>query len=302
MFDSILSSDLSIDRDPDDWFDAMLFLTLDGIRAKGVVLEHYATDEVEAKAGEFLHVLGRTDVPVARGVQEPLVMVDHVLRASPYRDGARLMIELMERTADGVRLFAVGSLRNEALAYQTNPSLFLEKVERLYFAGGRLDGSIETNIWRDPLAADIVINLPVPKVWVPCTHTHRQKLSAGQERRLKEVNHSIAAFLIDALAAWRAYRGSDWLQKTEQTEGQGKNLWSLPLFMQAVGVGGEWMVWDRGTLRFDLERKTWFEQDPSGPDIMLRECDGEAICEWLVDWVSALAAGSARRGWDTCGR
>ena len=41
---AILSTDLSLDRDPDDWFDALLFLTLPGIEPKGIVLEHYATN------------------------------------------------------------------------------------------------------------------------------------------------------------------------------------------------------------------------------------------------------------------
>lgn len=41
---AILSTDLSLDHDPDDWFDTLLFLTLPGIEPKGIVLEHYATD------------------------------------------------------------------------------------------------------------------------------------------------------------------------------------------------------------------------------------------------------------------
>lgn len=285
---SLLSTDLSLDRDADDWFDAVVFLTLPRLKPSGVVLEHYATDAVEAKLRELLHILRLENIAVARGIQGRLQRNGVKVTAPQYTSGAALIVGTLraaESAGGKVRLFCVGSLRNEALAYTQDPGLFCRHVEAVYFAGGNLDGQRECNIDRDELAAEIIFQAPVPKVWVPCSPTHKQKLTAQSEASLRDMQHPLTDFLTGMLARWREGRGAAWLGRTEQLSHQGKNLWSMPLFVRVMPGAPSWVRWQRGRASFQMRQGMAFLADPYGPDVMATSVEGAAVALWAMEHI-----------------
>jgi hypothetical protein len=288
---TILSTDLSVDLDVDDWFDTFLFVQLPALHPQGIILEHYATDEVEAKTREFTQLLGHGDLPVVRGIQEKLTGTTDAPVHSGYGDGADFILDTMRTHPGKVRLIAVGSLRNEAIAYHRDPTLFLRKIERLYWAGGRLDGKGEANLSRDLLAVDIIVNAPMPLVWVPCTAAHKQKLSGALEQRIAAASNPASEFITNMITPWRAKRGEVFLKNTGQTFGQGKNLWSLPALLHAAGEGAEWMTFVPGEVGFDQERLTSFKRRNDGPDLMLDQRDPDAICAWATELIVTFHPG-----------
>lgn len=291
---AILSTDLSLDRDPDDWFDTSLFLTLPGIEPKGIVLEHYATDEVLEKTKELLRLVGRAEVPVVKGIAGRLERRHGGLTAPPHHDGAELILRTLRASKDKVTLIAVGGLGNEAWALHRDPALCREKIAAIYFVGGNPFGHRDTNVARDTVAAEIVMESDVPIAWVAtCAPDQMQKLTGGQEAAIANMGHPVTDFLAGTLGPWRAFRGETWLRKTGQLPGQGKNLWSLPAFSHAAGLDVGNPVWLRGHAHFNAERWTWFETDPRGPDRMMVACDARSLCEWIVRHIRAVAEGSA---------
>jgi hypothetical protein len=284
---SILSTDLSLDKDPDDWFDTFLFLTTDKINPVGIILENYATDTIRYKTIEFTRILGHNNIPVLKGIQQPLKVTNGVLRSSDFEDGANFILETMAKSKGKVRLIAVGSLRNEALAYSKNPGLFLNKIEKIYFAGGTLDGSKDTNIKRDTVATRIIVDSEIPIVWIPCTNEMKQKLSGKQEERIANCSSDVCTFLTKLLADWRKFRGDEWLQKTGQLEGQGKNLWSIPIFSYIGLTDSSTLKFISGTMNFNNEKWTSYESSPDGKDIMLIELDKEEIAKWVTNKIIA---------------
>ena len=286
----ILSTDLSLDRDPDDWFDTVVFLTLPNIEPRGIILDHYATDEVVVQAQRLLKMLGRTNVPVVKGVQGRLEKKDDRLTAPPHHDGAEFLIESLRSSESKVTLIAVGGLTNEALAFSRASALFRDKVAALYFCGGNPFGVHDTNVNRDTLAVEILLKADIPVHWVPCTQFQKQKLTGVQERQIKEMNTPVSNFLTEMLIRWRAFRGKAWLKRTNQVAGQGKNLWSLPVFMEVATTEVTEQVWLRGHAHFDPQRWTWFETDPRGPDRMLIQADPARTCDWVVEHIGAVHA------------
>ncbi len=129
---------------------------------------------------KLLEIAGRTDIPVARGVDEPLVM--------PYRgpvafvhgsdgqgevflpppttsalqiDAAQFMVQTVHESPGEITLVAVGPLTNIATAMQLDPEFSSQLAGIVLmggnaFVGGNASPAAEANILHDPEAADIV--------------------------------------------------------------------------------------------------------------------------------------------------
>lgn len=129
---------------------------------------------------KLLEIAGRPDIPVARGVDEPLVM--------PYRgavafvhgsdgqgevflpppttsalpiDAAHFMIRMAQESPGEITLVALGPLTNVAIAMKIDPE-FSSRLAGIVlmggnaFCSGNASPSAEANILNDPEAADIV--------------------------------------------------------------------------------------------------------------------------------------------------
>jgi inosine-uridine nucleoside N-ribohydrolase len=144
------------------------------------------TSVCTANALTLLEIAGRTDVPVAMGVEQPLVMayrgpvhqvhgVDgqgDVFLPPPTSavvdiDAAHFIIRTVMAAPGEITLVAIGPLTNVAIALSLEPELAANIVEIVMmggnaFCGGNASPAAEANILNDPEAADIVFGADCP--------------------------------------------------------------------------------------------------------------------------------------------
>jgi inosine-uridine nucleoside N-ribohydrolase len=148
-----------------------------------------------------LDFIGRSDVPVHRGMSRPIVRLDfpgekdygsgsesdmHGLelaippatsRASDV-GAIEFLVETLRATTEQIALVPVGPLSNIAAALAIEPRLSDAVQEVVIMGGGHDVGnttpSAEFNIWADPEAADIVLTAGFERLTlVPLDATHR---------------------------------------------------------------------------------------------------------------------------------
>lgn len=140
-------------------------------------------------ARQLLEFLSRSDVPVARGAEHPMLrpmgnaesfhgktgLMDAVLPEPKMkidkRNAARLIIDESNRLGKELTLVAIGPLTNIAAAILADPTI-PEKVGGLVIMGGAFgltpygtgnaNAVAEFNIWHDPDAAKLVFDSGVP--------------------------------------------------------------------------------------------------------------------------------------------
>jgi hypothetical protein len=273
---SILSTDLSLDKDPDDWFDVFVFLTTKGIHPKGIVLDYYATDTVYEKLKLFLKILNIRDIEIKKGLRHDALCSD-----IDDNEGVNFILQTMKETNGKVNLIAVGTLRNEALAYKSEPDLFKSKVKQIYFAGGTLDGTREVNVIRGVDAVKTLFNSDIPIVWIPCTSEMKQRLSPEQELLIRTHQTELTVFFSDLLNVWREDKGEKWLKKTNQSAG--KNLWSLPAFIHLADLKGFDLQFERGNVFFEDSLGPKFKSNKNGKDLLLINRSEEKITNWVTN-------------------
>ena len=279
---TILSTDLSVDLDPDDWVDAYLFLKSDWMRPQGIILADYAGREEFALARELEELAGRTDVPLLAGVNQNYAPGRKIRNT----EGAEFILKTLREQRVKTRLIAVGSLRNEALAYEMDPDLFMRKVEEVVFVSVPTHGEKATNVNRDTSAVRVIFDSGVPILAVPAV---RQKLTGEMEKSISESQSPVARFMTARFADWRKRRNKDFpgfLERTGQLEGQGKNLWSLPAFIPET----KWCCYGIKAVRcsasYSSETLTVFPPDSRGNDFIMTEWDEKALLEYAVRMIS----------------
>lgn len=180
---------------------ALLYLLQQGevsvraVTVTGTGLAHCPAGGLNARA--VLDHLGYEDVPVACGPVEPLEGTNAF--PEEWRVGADalgsqlgldvpdsigshavdLLVEVIERSPQPVRLLAVGPLTNVAFAIDQNPRL-VDNLVDIVIMGGAVDvnGSVdpfftaEWNIWADPVAANRVLQSGAPITLVPLDATN----------------------------------------------------------------------------------------------------------------------------------
>lgn len=168
-------------------------------------------DQAVRNSHHLLTLLGRTDIPVARGAAGPLDgsppvysphvhgrdgagnvgAVDHVPQVSP-ESAVEQMLRLSREYAGELHVVGVGPLTNLALAVQADPDL-AERVAHVTIMGGaalspgNVTAAAEANIFHDPEAAAIVFAAPWSMTMVGLdvtmrsliTEEHRARLAAG---------------------------------------------------------------------------------------------------------------------------
>ena len=144
-------------------------------------------------ARQLLEFLGRSDVPVARGAEHPMLrpmdnaesfhgktgLMDAILPEPKMkidkRNAAQLIIEESHRLRNELTLVAIGPLTNIAAAILADPTI-PEKVGGLVIMGGAFgltpygsgnaNAVAEFNIWHDPDAAKLVFDSGIPIVCI----------------------------------------------------------------------------------------------------------------------------------------
>ncbi len=158
--------------DPDDHYDLLTLFSLPEFDIRAIVI-----DMGERGKGcpgipalkQVMALRGR-NVPYATGLMTNLTGLDDKGDQQPEADqaGVALILKTLRESAQPVTLFATGSLRDMAAAFNREPDLFRSKVKRFYVNAGDASGKIEWNTGLDPIAYQRILTSGLPIYWAPC--------------------------------------------------------------------------------------------------------------------------------------
>ncbi len=168
----------------------------------------------QANARKILTLAGTTGIPVAAGLDgplvRPLVTAPHVhgesgldgpaLPAPAFeldpRHAVDLILETTRRATEPITLVPTGPLSNIAMALRREPRLS-ERISGIILMGGSMaEGNItpsaEFNIYVDPEAAQVVLTSGVPITMVGLDVTHRAMVGADDKERIRAMGTPVA--------------------------------------------------------------------------------------------------------------
>jgi inosine-uridine nucleoside N-ribohydrolase len=214
---------LVLDCDPghDDAIALLLALASPEVDVLGVTTVHgnQTLDKTTDNALRVLELVGRSDVPVARGADRPLARELHVaahVHGDSGLDGPELppattapvaqraVDFLLEHVDPDVVLVAVGPLTNVALALDEGL-----QPQRIVLMGGAIgEGNMtpaaEFNIWADPEAAQRVFHAGLPVTMVGLDVTHRALLTPEWGERFRAAGR-VGSFVADLVEFFKRY-------------------------------------------------------------------------------------------------
>jgi inosine-uridine nucleoside N-ribohydrolase len=208
-----------LDCDPghDDAIALLLALASPEVELLGVttVAGNQTVEKTTANAIRVLELVGREDVPVARGAAAPLVREPFVaayVHGESGLDGPDLppargepvvhhAVEVLAERASGATLVATGPLTNVALLLALHPDA---RPERIVLMGGAIaEGNVtpaaEFNIWADPEAAASVFRSGLDVTMVGLDVTHRALVTSRDAEQLRGRGR-VGAVVADLLA------------------------------------------------------------------------------------------------------
>jgi inosine-uridine nucleoside N-ribohydrolase len=198
-----------LDCDPghDDAIALLLALASPEVELLGVTTTYgnQTLDKTTANALRVLELVGRTDVPVARGADRPLArplaVAAHVHgdsgldgpvlpppRAEPTAAGAVEWLASAVAAANGpVTLVPTGPLTNVARYLDERGTSGIGRIVLMggAIAEGNMTPAAEFNVWADPEAAQIVFDAGLDVTMIGIDVTHRAVTSPDVERRLR---------------------------------------------------------------------------------------------------------------------
>lgn len=225
MEDTVNKRPVILDCDPGHDDALALFMLANNPKVDLLAVTTSAGNQTQDKtfhnAAALLNLAGRTNVPIARGAEKPLigelVIADSVHGESGV-DGATLpsyepptphmrALDLMSRTiedsVDPVTLVATGPLTNVALLCATRPDLS-SKLESITFMGGAAFGGnwsshAEFNIYVDPEAAQIVFQSGVKLNMFGLDVTLKAQLFKEHIEVIRAMGSPVATVMADLL-------------------------------------------------------------------------------------------------------
>ena len=177
---------LDVDTGVDDSLALLLAISAPDIDVEGItcVAGNVPIDTVVRNTLDVISFGGRSDIPVARGMQTPLL--EQMVNASQIHGENGLgdiklpisqseivdehAVEFLRKeitsSADRVTIFALGPLTNIATLIRKHPEVSLNIEEIVVMGGavgaGNVTPTSEFNIRQDPEAADIVFSADIP--------------------------------------------------------------------------------------------------------------------------------------------
>jgi inosine-uridine nucleoside N-ribohydrolase len=180
------------------------------------------TTDIATRNALALVELAERDVPVARGVEVPLVqaakpVADFVHGTEGFGDvppmrparsphdlsAAAFICDMVNAHPGEIVLCPVGPLTNIALAFELDPGI-AAKVKSVTVmggsvrAGGNATPHAEANIWQDPHAAQVVFDAPWPVTMVGLDVTHQVICGPDDFSGLARSAPRLGGFLNDA--------------------------------------------------------------------------------------------------------
>jgi len=187
------------------------------------------TETTTYNALALLELAGRSDIPVARGADTPLVApyggpVDFVhgadgqgnagiaapTKSAVGQSAAEFIVRTVMAAPGEITLVPVGPLTNIALAMRLEPRL-TENVREIVLMGGNgfcpgnVNPSAEANIWNDPEAADIVFGAACPITMAGLDVTQKVQLTGADLAKIAAMSNPRAAHLARILPFYVAF-------------------------------------------------------------------------------------------------
>jgi inosine-uridine nucleoside N-ribohydrolase len=224
---------LDVDPGIDDALAILLALSSPELSLEGitVVAGNVEVDVGLRNARQILELAGRSEIPVARGAETPLVgplvTSRHVhgdnglgnveLPAPsgvPYAGTATdLIISKIREHAGRVTLVPVGPLTNIAIVLRQRPELASDIKEIVLMGGSLCGGNItpaaEFNVYNDPEAAEMVFHSGVPIVMVGLDVTEKTILGADRLRSVQKTESPISQLVWSLTEFHLNDRGAD---------------------------------------------------------------------------------------------
>jgi inosine-uridine nucleoside N-ribohydrolase len=214
-----------LDCDPghDDAIALLLALASPELELLGVTTVHgnQTLEKTTDNALRVLELVGRADVPVARGADRPLIREPHVaahVHGESGLDGPELpeataepvaqhAVEFIaERIVPGTVLVPTGPLTNIALYLDEHGTANIERIVLMggAIAEGNMTPAAEFNIWADPEAAQRVFHAGVPVTMIGLDVTHQALLTPTLAERFRAAGR-VGRFVAELVDFFKQY-------------------------------------------------------------------------------------------------
>jgi UDP-2,3-diacylglucosamine pyrophosphatase LpxH len=164
-------------EDPDDHVDLACLFSMADIDLRAVILDNGPRQKAEpgrAAVAQLMAITGKKP-GVAAGLAPKLASPRDTGKDQPaaFQGGVELFLRTLAESRVPVTVTAVGSMRDVAAAFNREPALCAEKIERLYAFIGDAHSAPgfefrEYNVTLDPHAFTAIVRSGLPVFWVPC--------------------------------------------------------------------------------------------------------------------------------------
>ncbi|AOX16232.1 nucleoside hydrolase [Kozakia baliensis] len=305
-----------IDTDPgqDDAITFFLALASPEIELLGIttVAGNVTVSQTTENALKALDLIGRTDIPVHRGADRPLlapgVTATHVHGQTGF-EGAELpppsrgatpghavdfLIETLMRHPPGdITICAIGPLTNLTLALAKEPAL-RTRIGRVVLMGGAFSevGNItcaaEFNFYVDPHAAAMVCESGAPLTVIPLDVTHQLHTSAARLARFRTLGNRIGPIIADWLVFEKRFEANKYGTDGGPLHDPNTVMWLIrPDLYRGREVNLR--VETQGALTLGASVVDWWGISGLAPNaLFLREVDVEGVYETLFERLARL--------------
>lgn len=232
MADLRLILDTDIGTDVDDALALALALLSPEVRLEAVTVVYGDVDLRARMVLKLLRLAGRSDIPVARGIGQPLLRnrpvywaghegqglltgEDHDLPL-PEGHAVDLIIERVMANPGEITLVPIGPLTNIAAAIIREPRI-VSRLRRVVLMGGvlrtgpRFDLPLaEHNIRSDPEAASVVFSAGLPLTMVGLDVTTQVRITRSDCARINAVGTPFHQAIADQVLRYLHLRRRDW--------------------------------------------------------------------------------------------
>ncbi|MEN9542688.1 MAG: hypothetical protein RJB54_16 [Actinomycetota bacterium] len=217
-----MAEKIIFDTDPgiDDALALLLLAAAPELDLMAITVTHGNTSQEKclSNALRLVELLGITQVPVARGAQEPLVKELSVAeethgdgglgyavlpepKVKPIQESAHdLIIRLVNENPNQITLLCVGPMTNIALALLKQPQI-AKKIKRIVAMGGSIyypgnsTPQSEYNVFCDPESYEIVVNAGIDFTLVPLDVTYQCLLTTQHIEQITLARPEIKNFI-----------------------------------------------------------------------------------------------------------
>ncbi|MFA6242869.1 MAG: nucleoside hydrolase [Candidatus Hydrogenedentales bacterium] len=264
--------------DPDDHYDLATLFAIPEFDIRAIVID--CGDRGKDRPGiptlEQMFKLTGRHVPYAVGLSANLSSLTDDASSQPVESqkAIDLILGVLRDSEKPVTVFATGSLRDVAAAYNRAPDLFKQKVARLYVNAGNSGGKeIEWNVSLDVNAYRRIMECTLPVYWVPCFGPEpRQSFWVfRQSLVLDKLRPALQQFFVYALEKTPVSSGDPLAALSTpvidsakaQWWPQERNMWCTAAFLDAAGRKGK--TYDFAPASFTIEAAGKTSLVDSGP-------------------------------------